>query len=70
MANERVRDAAGAVTNAYGEFTAPNDEARQQLARIREHIQSWFDSPARNVTDAAAYSIDKFADGEVDYITR
>jgi hypothetical protein len=69
MANERVRDAANAVINAYGEFTAPTDEARQQLARITEHVQSWFDSPARKVTDAAAYSIGRFADGEADYVT-
>ncbi len=69
MANKRVRDVAGAVVEAYGEFTAPTDEARQQLARIREHVQFWFDSPARRVTDAAAYSIDKFADGEADHVT-
>jgi hypothetical protein len=69
MANERVRDAAGAVVEAYGAFTAPTEEARQQLARIREHVQSWFDSPARRVTDAAVFSIDKFADAEIDYVT-
>lgn len=69
MANERVRDTAAAVVEAYGTFTAPTEEARQQLAKVRENVEAWFDSPARKVSDAAAFSIDKFANGEADYIT-
>lgn len=55
----QLKEASDAVIAAYGEFTAPTEEGQQQLAKIRDNLKAWFDSPSRLITEAAASGIEK-----------
>jgi hypothetical protein len=69
MSNELLTRTSDAVIKAYGEFTAPTEEGRQQLAKIRENVKGWFDSPSRIITSSAALSLQKLVQAEVDHVS-
>src|SRR5713101_456738 len=69
MPNEKLIETSDAVIKAYGEFTAPTEQGQQQLAKIKEHVKAWFDSPSLILTDPAAFSLDRLVDAELDHST-
>jgi hypothetical protein len=69
MPKEILTETSDAVLREYAQFTAPTEEGRQQLAKIRENVKGWFNSPSRIVTNAAAFSFEKLVEAEVDHVT-
>ena len=67
MPNEMLAETSDAVIKAYGEFIASTEQGRQQLAKIRENVKDWFNSSSRIITNAAAFSLEKLVEAEVDH---
>ena len=67
MPNEMLTETSDAVLREYGQFTAPTEEGRQQLAKIRQNVKDWFNSSSRIITNAAALSLEKLVEAEVDH---
>ena len=69
VSDEKIREAANCVINAYRGFSAPTVDARNQLAEISNMMERWFELPHLVVAQTASYCIDRFVDGETDFVT-
>lgn len=54
------------VFASYSRFDADNEEGRQQLAAIRQHLRNWFETSPRYVSNTALYCMTRFVQEETD----